>query len=60
MIVAERIKNSGFWTFRFLIAPEEFHAWIADVAKSMNIRPDDGALDSAKTSSARPADTNAD
>jgi hypothetical protein len=37
MIMAERLKNSGFWTFRFLIAPEEFHAWIADVAKSMDV-----------------------
>jgi hypothetical protein len=54
--MAERIKNSGFWTFRFLVTPEEFCAWIADVTKSMNISPDDGAQDCAKTAELLNAD----
>jgi len=38
----ERLKNSGFWKFRFLIAPEELEAWMAYVIKDMGmtIKPD--------------------
>jgi len=38
----ERLKNSGFWTFRFLITPKELEVWMVYVIKDMGmtIKPD--------------------
>ena len=46
----ERLKNSGFWTFRFLVAPEELEAWMDYVINDMGMAiepdsPSEGATD---------------
>lgn len=35
--MAERLNNSGFWRFRFLITPEEFETWISYMINNMKI-----------------------
>jgi hypothetical protein len=41
--MAEQIKNSGFWTYRFLITPEELEEWVKYLSEEIkiNFKPDE-------------------
>jgi hypothetical protein len=47
--MAERLKNSGFWTCRFLVTPEELKSWACYTNENMGIYlgDGDGGLDSS-------------
>jgi hypothetical protein len=46
--MAERLQNSGFWTYRFLVAPKELKSWVSYINEDMGISlvNDDGDRDS--------------